>query len=73
MVTNMGTADRLIRIVVGLLLVVAPFVSGLALFANPVLYWGAIVVGAVFLVTSLVGFCPLYRVLGISTCAVRAR
>jgi hypothetical protein len=64
---NVGSTDRVVRIVVGLALVIAPFVSGLALFANPVAMWVSVIVGAVLLVTAAVGFCPLYRLLGLST------
>jgi len=73
MTANMGSADRIIRIVIGLALLIVPFVSGLALFANPIAFWASMIVGAVMLLTSVVGFCPLYTLLGVSTCKVRAR
>lgn len=63
---NMGSADRIIRILVALV-----FVG---------LYFGGIVEGtlgivlivlaAVFVLTSFVSFCPLYAPFGISTCKV---
>ncbi len=66
MTTNMHTIDRTVRAVVavGLLLAWAfGWISGtLALVLAAV--------ALVFLVTSGVGFCPLYRILGVSTCAV---
>jgi len=61
---NMGNLDRGIRAVVALIfaaLIVTGTVSGVL----------AIVLGAVaavFLLTSLIGFCPLYAPFGISTC-----
>lgn len=56
---NTNAVDRGIRIVLGLVL--------LSLFAfGPKTAWG--LVGLVPLITGVVGFCPLYRVLGISTC-----
>ena len=67
---NVGTPDRIARLIIGVVLVVLPFVSGLALFASPVWLWASIVVGAVLIVTALVRFCPLYGVLGLSTCKV---
>lgn len=67
---NVGTPDRIARIVIGALLILMPFVSGLLLFTNPVWLWASIVVGAVLIVTALVRFCPLYAVLGLSTCKV---
>ncbi len=62
--TNEGTIDRAVRIVLGIALlsltVVGPHTMlGLA--------------GILPLATGLVGFCPLYRVLGLSTCAVPQR
>lgn len=66
MSVNVGSADRFIRIVVGLILVALPFISG----------WGATgtivsaFIGAVLTVTALVSFCPAYRLFGIRTCKV---
>jgi hypothetical protein len=40
-------------------------------FLGPQTPWGF--VGVVPLVTGLVGFCPLYRLLGLSTCPVAAK
>ncbi|MBC5784902.1 DUF2892 domain-containing protein [Ramlibacter sp. USB13] len=59
---NVGTVDRAVRVLVGvvLLLLVAFQVIGL---------WG--LVGIVPLATGLLGYCPLYRVLGINTCGMR--
>lgn len=61
---NMGGLDRGLRIVVAIVLAALAYTGqiegGLAI--------GAYVVAAVFIVTSLVGFCPLYRVVGMDTC-----
>lgn len=70
---NVGTPDRIARLVFGAALVLLPFLSGLALFANPVWLWASIVIGAVLIVTALVRFCPLYAILGVSTCKVPSR
>lgn len=70
---NVGTPDRIARLVLGAALVLLPFPSGLALFANPVWLWASIVIGAVLIVTALVRFCPLYAILGVSTCKVPSR
>jgi hypothetical protein len=55
---NEGTVDRTIRVVVGLALLSLVFVG-------PATPWG--LVGLVPLLTGLVGFCPLYRLVGIDT------
>ncbi|MFX0543996.1 YgaP family membrane protein [Roseovarius sp. S1116L3] len=68
MSTNEGTFDRVLRGILGFILVILPLATAMALFANPVIYWGALIVGAVLLITALTGFCPLYRVLGVKTC-----
>lgn len=60
---NMGTADRWIRIVIALLIVVL-------YFANVIAGVAAIVLGTlafIFLLTSLISFCPLYLLSGIHT------
>lgn len=67
---NVGTPDRIARIVIGAVLVLLPFLSGLALFATSLWFWASIVVGAVLIVTAIVRFCPLYAILGLSTCKV---
>lgn len=65
---NEGSFDRLIRSVLGAGLLV------LALTVLPnVWMWVAGVVGVVLLVTGLTGRCPLYKLLGISTCPVRVQ
>lgn len=60
MLKNVGTIDRAVRIVLGLVLL------GLALFGGH--WWGWI--GIVPLVTAVVGFCPAYRLLGLNTCPI---
>ena len=68
MTINMGKADRLIRpllAVVFITLYVTGVVSGTLAIV-------LLVLATIFLLTSLVGFCPLYRVLGLSTCPVKS-
>lgn len=55
---NIGTTDRVLRIVAGLVLIALVFVG-------PQTPWGWI--GVVPLLTGLIRFCPLYRLLGINT------
>ncbi len=64
MVKNEGTTDRTVRGIVGALLLIL----GATQLLSGVLGVIAIVVGIVLLVTAAVGFCPIYRMLGMSTC-----
>lgn len=59
---NEGSLDRLLRVIVGLVLIVLAFVG-------PQTPWGWI--GIVPLLTGIVGFCPAYSLFGIKTCARR--
>ena len=59
---NEGTVDRVVRVLLGALLLALVWVG-------PQSPWGWI--GLVPLITGLVGSCPLYRLLGLSTCPVR--
>ncbi len=61
---NEGNADRAIRILVGLGLLSLTVVG-------PRTMWG--LVGIVPLATGLVGSCPIYKILGVSTCKVPAK
>ena len=67
---NVGSVDRIIRLVLGALLVVAPFLTGLALFNNTAGTVVSVIVGVVLIATALMNFCPMYRVLGIRTCKI---
>ncbi len=60
---NIGSFDRLIR----LLLASVLFYLGLFLYGGTGLGVGFIVAGSIFLLTAVVGFCGIYRLLGIHT------
>lgn len=64
---NVGSFDKILRIVLGLVLIVLPFVSGMALFDSGLFKYGAVIVGLVFVGTAFINFCPLYRIIGLST------
>ncbi|WP_421760871.1 YgaP family membrane protein [Devosia sp.] len=64
---NVGTPDRIARLVIGALLILAPLVTGWALFTNPLLMWGSLIIGVVLIATALFSFCPIYAALGLST------
>ncbi len=61
MKNNVGSIDRGVRIVVGLLLV------GAGVLLSGILQILAVIVGVVLILTSFVGYCPIYGVLGMST------
>jgi hypothetical protein len=60
----MGNTDKAIRIVIAIVL-------GVLIYTNVVTGALALVlgiVGAIFVLTSLISFCPLYRIFGMNTC-----
>lgn len=65
--TNEGTADRAIRVIVGVVLLALYFMGT----AVGVWGWLALAAGAIMLLTGAVGVCPIYSVLGVSTCPVK--
>jgi len=67
---NVGSADRIIRIIIGLALVALPFLLTIPLWESSLAKSVSIIVGVVLVATALVRFCPLYRVIGASTCKV---
>lgn len=64
---NMGTIDRVVRLLVVVLIVVLysqEVISGtLAIVLG--------VVAGIFALTSVISFCPLYKIVGLSTCPVK--
>jgi hypothetical protein len=70
MTANIGTIDRILRIVLGLVLIALPFISGLALFQSGIAVAVSVILGIVMLATSATRFCLLYRLVGIRTCKI---
>jgi Protein of unknown function (DUF2892) len=64
---NMGNTDRLIRVLLAGVLAYLYFSGTVTGTIGLVL----VVLGGVFVLTSLVGFCPLYAPFGISTCPAK--
>jgi hypothetical protein len=58
---NVGSVDRILRVIVGAVLIALVFVG-------PQTAWGWI--GLIPIATALIGWCPAYRLLGIQTCSV---
>ena len=57
--TNVGGIDRVLRVIVGLVLLSLVFVG-------PKTYWGLI--GLIPLITAAIGSCPQYSNIGVSSC-----
>lgn len=62
---NVGTIDRALRIILGLALL-----AGFFLNADAAYRW-LYLLGIIPLATGLMSSCPLYSVLGLSTCPIR--
>lgn len=60
-VPNLGKIDRLIRLVLGAILVAVPFLKE----SVPV---EVVAIGAILVLTAFARCCPLYRLFGASTC-----
>ncbi len=58
MACRMGSQDRLSRIAAGVILI------GFALITGNVVGW----LGIIPLITGIIGWCPIYKPLGIDTC-----
>ena len=64
---NMGSTDKIVRVlvaVVAALLIYFEVVSG-------TLAYILIAVAAIFVLTSVISFCPLYSLVGMNTCKVK--
>ena len=57
---NVGTADSIIRLIIGVIIIIIGIAFGS--------WWGAI--GLILIITALLKWCPLYPICGISTCKV---
>lgn len=64
---NMGTADKLIRIIVALVIAVLFYMEIISGTLGIVL----LVASGIFLLTSFISFCPLYTIIGINTCPAK--
>jgi len=65
---NENGIDRIVRVVIA----IAAIVGAAAVGFGTAGAWILLVVAAVMLVTAVTGFCPLYRVFGLSTYKARA-
>ncbi|MCX6295385.1 MAG: DUF2892 domain-containing protein [Bacteroidetes bacterium] len=63
MKTNMGTTDKVIRILVAIIITILYFTDQI----SGIIAISALALAAIFVLTSLISFCPLYLPFGIST------
>lgn len=64
---NMGSADKLIRVLIAAVVVFLFYNGSISGTLGIVL----LVFAGIFVLTSFISFCPLYAILGISTCSIK--
>jgi Flp pilus assembly protein TadB len=64
---NMGNTDKVIRVIIALAIAALFFTNVISGVLGIVL----LVVAGIFVLTSVVNFCPIYAIFGISSCAVK--
>ncbi len=65
----MGSADKIIRVIIAIIFSVLFFTQTVTGTLGMVL----LIVGGIFLLTSVISFCPLYLPLGINTCKTKEK
>lgn len=70
MIKNVGSTDRLIRLIAGviLLIIAVPSLAGMAFVGLGGWAWLVGLVGVALVATGLLNFCGAYALLGINTC-----
>ncbi len=66
---NMGSADRIIRFLLAAVFAYLYF-AGIVTGTFGIIL---VVLGTIFVITSLVSFCPLYALVGLNTCPAKKR
>jgi hypothetical protein len=64
---NMGNTDRIIRLILAVVFAVLYFTNTVTGTFGIIL----LVLGVVFVLTSLISFCPLYTLIGLNTCTAK--
>lgn len=64
---NMGSADKLVRVVIAAVVGILYYLGKI----EGTLAYVLMAIAIILLVTSLINFCPLYRILGINTCKIK--
>lgn len=70
MTSNVGTIDRAARLILGLVLIIAPLINLFGIWSSDAWGYSAMAVGAVLVATAFMRFCPMYRIFGLSSCKV---
>lgn len=70
MTTNVGKADLTVRFILGACLFFMPLLNIPAIWSSAVLAYGSMAIGLILVATAAFRFCPLYRLLGISSCKI---
>lgn len=71
MQANEGCADRATRVILGIIALVVGFMV-LEAMSGAILGIVVAVVGVILVLTGFVGFCPAYKILGLSSCKKKA-
>lgn len=66
---NMGSTDKVIRLILAVVFAALYFTGNV----TGMFGYGLLALGAIFVLTSLVSFCPIYALIGMSTCPTSAR
>lgn len=67
---NVGNTDRFVRVMFGIILLIL-FMSGA--IENNLVQWIVLGVSMILIITAFVTFCPLYALVGKSTCEVKRK
>lgn len=72
MIKNVGSTDRLVRLIAGviLLIIAVPSLAGMAFIGLGGWAWLIGLVGLVLVATALMNFCPAYTLIGVNTCKI---
>lgn len=64
---NMGNADRIIRVIIAIIIAALYYTNVISGTLGIVL----LALAGIFVLTSLISFCPLYAPFGLSTCKIK--
>ncbi len=70
MIRNVGSTDRLVRLIAGivLLIIAVPSLAGMAFIGLGGWAWLIGLIGVGLLASALLNFCPAYTLIGVNTC-----